>query len=168
MNITKTTKKRFWDKVGSDEWSSNECWEWKASLNRKGYGQFRIEGKVYKAHRVSWVIHFGDIPLETLVLHKCDNSKCVNPEHLFLGTHMDNRIDAINKGRARISTLYEGEAWLIRKLWDSEKLSFSEIGKMFKCSRYTIGNIIAGRVKNFRKVLKPNIFKDLIQGLEGE
>ena len=87
---------RFWPKVRK----TDECWEWIAGTRGKtGYGSFKIDGEVIDTHRVSWMIHFGPIPEDKFVLHKCDNRKCVRPDHLFLGTQLDNVRDMISKGR---------------------------------------------------------------------
>lgn len=78
----------------------NECWGWKGCAPKNpGYGQFRYEGILEKAHRASWMIYFGDIPENVYVLHRCDNRLCSNPKHLFLGTNADNMRDMISKGR---------------------------------------------------------------------
>jgi hypothetical protein len=75
------------------------CWEWAASLNDAGYGQMSVNGVPDRAHRISWHIHRGEIPDGLFVLHKCDNRRCVKPDHLFLGTHADNMRDMSRKGR---------------------------------------------------------------------
>jgi len=75
------------------------CHEWQAGLTRAGYGQFRVDGKVMKSHRVSWLLHHGEIADGMFVCHHCDNPKCVNPDHLFLGSHDDNMADMRSKGR---------------------------------------------------------------------
>ena len=98
--------KRFFDKVNKTE----GCWIWTAALRGKaGYGAYKLNGKTIDAHRVSYELHNGLIPKGMYVCHTCDNRKCVNPNHLFLGTAKDNYQDAVNKAR-------------IVKGWNTEKL----------------------------------------------
>lgn len=76
------------------------CQIWlSSSRNSYGHGHMGVDGKSIMAHRVAWQCHFGPIPDGMLVLHKCDTSGCINPNHLFLGTYQDNADDKVRKGR---------------------------------------------------------------------
>jgi hypothetical protein len=75
------------------------CWEWQASVNNVGYGMMRDATKMRSTHRISYEEHIGPIPKGMCVCHKCDNTRCVNPDHLWLGTMRDNINDMIKKGR---------------------------------------------------------------------
>lgn len=88
---------RFWSKVDK----SGDCWEWTACRTRAGYGQFKSDGRLHRAHRLAWALTNGPIPEGKHVLHRCDNPGCVNPDHLFLGSHQDNMDDMSNKGRRK-------------------------------------------------------------------
>lgn len=99
----RTLAERFWEKVDK----SGDCWVWTANCTRdrngkKQYGLIsagrRGEGMLY-AHRVSWELHFGPVPEDLRVLHRCDNPQCVRPDHLFVGTQADNMADMVAKGR---------------------------------------------------------------------
>lgn len=125
-----------------------DCWEWTACTTPQGYGQFVFNGKMQGAHRVSWQIHRGSIPYGMLVCHKCDNPRCVNPDHLFLGTHKDNSVDMSSKGRG---LLKRGEKHPSAKLKEEDvkeifnlsgQLSQREIAKKFNVSQGLIQIIL--------------------------
>lgn len=96
-HIVQTITDRFWLMVRK----TDSCWLWTGSVNRKGYGQISTKrgNRPLQAHRFSYRIHFGRIPSRKMVLHKCDNPSCVNPDHLFLGTAKQNTDDMITKER---------------------------------------------------------------------
>ena len=87
-------KARFFARVKRAE----QCWLWLGPPNGSGYGQFRLAGKTYGVHVISWRLHRGEVPRGMRVLHSCDVRLCVNPEHLWLGTQRDNLIDRSRKG----------------------------------------------------------------------
>lgn len=101
MLLDEIEQARFWSRV--DIRGPDECWPWLAGKS-KGYGVIEIDGRSHKAHRISWSIENGAIPAGRLICHECDNPPCVNPAHLFDGTHKDNSDDKIAKGRDRKAT----------------------------------------------------------------
>lgn len=91
---------RFWSKV--DMRGPDECWEWKAGVNRTGYGRFKVASYItVTASRMALIGTKMEEPHGMLVLHHCDNPPCCNPNHLYFGTDADNSNDKISRGRAR-------------------------------------------------------------------
>lgn len=89
-------EKKFWGRVKKQR---NGCWLWCGPVRPDGYGFTNRDGKNQSVHRISYELHFGVIPTGLLVCHHCDVPRCVNPNHLFLGTNRDNMQDASKKGR---------------------------------------------------------------------
>lgn len=85
----------FWQKVSR----GSDCWEWQGGRNPEGYGRFWDGQRAEYAHRFSWALTHGDIPDGMLILHRCDNPPCVNPDHLFIGDQTVNLLDMSAKGR---------------------------------------------------------------------
>ena len=100
MTEPRPVSDRFWGNVYPGQ--ADDCWEWHGTLRADGYGQIRIGASNVLAHRLAWQLAVGPIPDDLCVLHRCDNPPCVNPDHLWLGTHADNMHDMFAKGRERI------------------------------------------------------------------
>jgi hypothetical protein len=136
-------KERFLAKVLANEIG---CHEWQASLDRGGYGKFAFRGNTAaKAHRVSYQLFVGPIPEGVNVLHQCDNRKCVNPGHLFLGTAADNVADMDAKGRRGTkSRLTKNDVATIKELIAARHTQ-AAIAKIFRVDQTTISRINLGK-----------------------
>ncbi len=139
---------RFWDKVRLV--NPMHCWEWQGTLNWAGYGLFWLNGtNQNKAHRIAWTLIFGEIPQDTCVLHTCDNVKCVNPYHLWLGTQADNCADMGRKGRRSGSRgaanfhckLNRNKVLSIRSL-RAQGVRQKDIASIFDIMPSTVGQIV--------------------------
>lgn len=140
-------EERFWPKV--DRHGPDKCWEWRASVTRHGYGKIGVAGRGHGfhvgAHRVSYEIHFGAIPEGLHVLHRCDNPPCVNPDHLFLGTHQDNVNDMRAKGRGKcFRRLDEASVREIKRLVPTH--THRQIADLFDISTSAVQHIKRGHV----------------------
>lgn len=145
---------RFWSKVKTR--GDDDCWVWTASTFGKKpylYGSFKLDGHRQKAHRVSWILSRGKIPRGLNVLHKCDNPLCVNPNHLFLGTFLDNTIDMIRKGRraplpkgeeSPMAVLSEAGVRSIKDDYSSGNCSQQELALLYGVSQSHISRIVRG------------------------
>lgn len=97
IEVANVDEDRFWSKVDVGDWDA--CWHWKAAKLTGGYGSFWLSGHNVGAHRVAFTLVHGPIPHELCICHHCDNPPCVNPAHLFPGTHEDNQADKVRKKR---------------------------------------------------------------------
>jgi hypothetical protein len=142
--VSKTLKQRFEAKYIKD---NSGCWLWTASVGSHGYGQlyYKDHEIPIPSHQVAWLLHRGEIPKGLSVLHKCNNKLCVNPNHLYLGTDLDNTHDKITAG-----TMYYGDH--LRKLSEDQiqeirnlkgKKKQWEIARMFGISQPNVSRILS-------------------------
>jgi hypothetical protein len=141
---------RFVEKIDQ----SGECWIWTASKFENGYGQFQMNGKPRRVHRLMYEHMNGPIPEGMLVRHRCDNPICVNPAHLEVGTHLDNMRDMRVRGRA---VSRPGESHLNAKFTQEQvefirssciprhpELGGAALGRRFGVSTSAINSIMSG------------------------
>lgn len=140
-------EERFWETMRDVPRYDSQCWEWAGSFVSKGYGKITKEGKSYGAHRISYTIFHGPIPDGLQVLHKCDNPPCVNPEHLFMGTAMDNTRDMMLKDRHKgpIRKLLVRDVIAI-KLLIAQGVPYKKISASYGISRCHVSEIKHGKV----------------------
>ena len=134
----------------------NSCWEWHGAINMHGYGFLSVNNYPAAAHRIAYQEFIGPIPENMFVCHKCDNRKCINPAHLFLGTTQENTQDMVKKGRnvrgadQYKSILTESDVVRIKKLIRKGLLTNDQIGEKFGVSGWAISRIKCG--KNWKHV----------------
>ena len=142
------------------------CWLWVGTIGNKGYGRFGTGTtklgtfKSHPAHRASYQVYRGPIPDGMFVCHKCDVRSCVNPDHLFIGTNLDNNRDMVRKGRAKLlkgssngfARLNEEQAYLIRH--GHPELTNKQAAELYDVS---VGAVNAVRTnRTWRHIKSPN------------
>lgn len=142
--ISEKLRARFMSKVRVPS-DSTQCWEWTGGGRGIGYGAFKIEGRAWDAHRVSFVLHKGPVGEGMVVMHTCDNRNCVNPNHLAVGTYSDNASDAQTKRRlsgfVRRTVLTDDE---MRLLWDesSRGISNAELARKYRVPITSLSRVL--------------------------
>jgi hypothetical protein len=136
-----------------DKGYKTPCWEINnPDEHRGGYGRVWFQNSGVTAHRFSWMIHFGDIPKGMEVCHKCDNPPCVNPNHLFLGTHLDNMRDAYSKNRVPIlagtmqtqAKLNDEKVRFIRQNYKKGIKTYNYFAQLFGVDQALIARVVKG------------------------
>ena len=148
MTKLKTLAERFAGKFVQAD--SSSCWEWTGAKYPDGYGQIMTTPKKYEgSHRDSYKLFKGEIPAGMCVCHSCDNPGCVNPDHLFLGTHRQNMEDKAAKGRShKPKGQKNGRAKLSPSAVNLIRLAAKRgihqrfLGRWFGVSKSMIGNVM--------------------------
>lgn len=141
-NFSQESIKEFWSRV--DIKGDNDCWLWTKGKS-KGYGHFCFRGEQaidVKAHRFAFIITHSEIEEDMCICHTCDNPPCVNPSHLFVGTAVDNSLDAQRKGRMHNTLGKKNVLEIKRRLREGENQKV--LARDFNISRQAISNINTG------------------------
>lgn len=146
-NRRRSAVERFWEKVNKD--APNGCWEWTGSQHDFGYGSIYVNNKMMLTHRFSYELHNGPIPPNMFCCHTCDNPRCCNPQHLFLGSNNDNVSDMIKKGRDSRGTgsakLTEAQVIEIRQKYAQGSVTHMELASEYGLDRSSVSSIIRRR-----------------------
>jgi hypothetical protein len=132
----------------------DECWEWQGATAR-GYGRISVRGVLTQAHRLAFELFVRPVTVDQVVCHRCDNRRCVNPAHLFVGTQRDNMYDMAAKGRRSTATGSPGEAHPgskltanavenIRHRFQGRRGEKAALAREYGVSDVLIGKVIAG------------------------
>ena len=156
MKFSSDLPARFWAKAKKT--TADDCWIWLGRKLPKGYGQIAtglVGGGSLYSHRVAYFLEHGKFDLSLDVLHRCDNPSCVNPDHLFLGTQLENMRDMIKKGRNRggartgerhkMALLTNKQVFQIRRIYNEIGLSRKTLSVLFMVSPAVIGGVVTRR-----------------------
>jgi hypothetical protein len=148
--------KRFWSKVEQP----HECWEWQGTKGEGGYGQIMYNYQNKRAHRVAYELIFGPIPAGLILMHTCDNPRCVNPFHLKASTPGDNVRDCVCKGRHRTNPRRGGASPMSRmgdagfervlSLYSTGLFNFKDLAPVLNVSRPSIESCLKGKTWSHR------------------
>jgi hypothetical protein len=149
LDKVQAARERFEEKYMEYQWF--QCWPFIESRNDDGYGEFWIDGRMVKAHRVAYALEHEEVPGDEFVLHSCHIPNCVNPNHLRLGTHSENVRDAVERGTWREARTGEdnGRAELsaeqvraIRDRYDATDATYSDLADEYGVTSAHIGRIV--------------------------
>lgn len=140
---------RFYSKINIDY--ETGCWIWKCQQKDNGYGRFYFNGKYYTAHRFNYALTFGSIPKELFGCHMCDQKSCVNPYHIWMGTHEQNMKDMVNKKRSAIllgdkngrAKLTQEKVDDMRKL-NKKGMNYTQLADFFNLGKSQVSRICRG------------------------
>lgn len=141
--------------------SESGCWEWQEYLYH-GYGAFSLKNKPHRAHRISYQLFRGPTPKSLMVCHRCNNKRCVNPDHLYLGTSRNNVDDAIRDGLVAkgsdvaTSKLTENQVNEMRRLWRTGTVRQKNLAEIFKVDQTLVSLIIKNKIwKHCEPAIEP-------------
>jgi predicted XRE-type DNA-binding protein len=146
------TPESFWRLAAR---SDNGCLEWQRRLHKDGYGEINYRRKYWLAHRLAWFLTNGPIPEEMCVCHVCDNPKCIDPAHLFLGTHADNMGDMKRKGRRKgincgekngRSKITRETAIKIRDAYQAGDVTQNQLATLYGIAQPTVSLILTNKI----------------------
>lgn len=126
--------------------AANDCIEWTAGKQNKGYGNFGFEGRTQRAHRVAYRLFVGPIPEGLCVLHTCDNRACVNPDHLWIGTQGDNIRDCCEKGRIARGVKIGASKLNINMVLEIRQLALDGIPQAKIATRFSVTKGAVGQI----------------------
>lgn len=137
----------FWTHVDK----TGDCWLWLGHTSPRGYGRVLWLKRWHRVHRVSYELHYGTIPEGMCICHRCDVRNCVNPTHFFLGTHADNNLDMVAKGRQLRgeqlpqAKLTEADVRLMRDLYRAGGTTFTALATRFGVTRIVVSDAVLGK-----------------------
>ena len=132
----------------SEKCDVSGCWNWKMAKNSRGYAEISHNAKKERANRISYQAFKGEVPSHLFICHTCDNPACVNPDHLYIGTHQNNVDDKLKRNKQprgeeiKLAKLTEKDILKIRELWEKRYMSQQKIADQFGVIQTTISRIV--------------------------